>query len=181
MSEEKKDKKEEITLEKKSERKVDKKSEKIEEIVMQIGESSEAVDTTRLSTEVVSVLVGVAAGDVAGVAGMSGGIVDGIAEKLGRKDLTKGVKVYLQDGTQVSIELFIIVEYGVNIVEVSQDLIMHVRETIESTTSLDVGEINVHVQGVNLPEDKSGRKNRQKNQELEDEEGEELEDIEEEE
>jgi len=145
----------------------EKKGERVDEIVMRMGEGAESVDTTRLSTEVVSILIGVAAGEIHGIAGMSGGIVGGIAEKLGRKDLTRGVKVYLQDDNRVSVDLFIIVEYGVNIVEVSDNLIKHVRQTIEASTGLEVEEVNVHVQGVNLPEEKTARKNRPEEEEEE--------------
>ena len=47
----------------------------------------------RIADEVVSIIAGLAATEVEGVAYMSGGIVGGIAEALGRKNLSKGVKV----------------------------------------------------------------------------------------
>lgn len=43
--------------------------------------------------EVVAIIAGLAATEVKGVAAMSGSMAGGIAEKLGRKSLTKGVKV----------------------------------------------------------------------------------------
>ena len=47
----------------------------------------------KISEEVVAIIAGLAATEVPGVAGMSGGIAGGIAEMLGRKNLSKGVKV----------------------------------------------------------------------------------------
>ena len=46
-----------------------------------------------MQTKVVSIIAGLAATEVEGVAGMSGGIAGGIAEILGRKNFSKGVKV----------------------------------------------------------------------------------------
>lgn len=48
--------------------------------------------TIRISDDVVKIIAGLAATEVTGVSGMSGGIAGGIAEKLGRKNLSKGVK-----------------------------------------------------------------------------------------
>src|SRR5690606_40676520 len=47
----------------------------------------------RIANEVVSIVAGLAATEVEGVAGMSGGIASGVAEMLGRKNLSKGVRV----------------------------------------------------------------------------------------
>ena len=49
--------------------------------------------TIRVADEVVSIIAGLATTEVEGVAGMSGGIAGGIAEILGRKNFSKGVKV----------------------------------------------------------------------------------------
>ena len=47
----------------------------------------------KIVDDVVATIAGLAAIDVKGVAGMSGGFVGGIAEVLGKKSLSKGVKV----------------------------------------------------------------------------------------
>jgi len=49
--------------------------------------------TIKIADEVVAVIAGLAASEVEGVAGMSGGLSSGVAELLGRKNLSKGVKV----------------------------------------------------------------------------------------
>ncbi len=139
----------------------EKKEDKLDEVVIKSNDNDDGVDTTRLSTEVIATLVGVTAGEVPGIAGMSGGIVGGIAEKLGRKDLTRGIKVNLEENNRVKIDLYIIVEYGVSIAEVSRQLIKMVRENIEFTTGLTVESVNVNVQGVSLSEEKDKRKDRQ--------------------
>lgn len=101
----------------------------------------------RIADEVVGVIAGIAATEVDGVAGMSGGIVGGISEMLGKKNLSKGVKVEV--GTkEAAIDLYILVEYGVRIPDVAQRVQENVKRAVESMTGLDVVEVNIHVQGV---------------------------------
>ncbi|HOL17068.1 MAG TPA: Asp23/Gls24 family envelope stress response protein [Bacillota bacterium] len=106
-------------------------------------------DSVRISPEVIAIIAGLAAGEVEGIAGMSGGIVDGIAERLGRKDLTKGIRIHL-DGETVRIDINVIVDLGVKIVEVAGKLKHEVRSTVENITGLKVASININVQGLNL-------------------------------
>lgn len=104
----------------------------------------------RIANEVVGVIAGLAATDVEGVAGMSGGIAGGIAEMLGRKNLSKGVKVEVGE-EQAAIDLFVVVEYGVRIPEIAWAIQENVKRAIETMTGLEVVEVNVHVQGVHFP------------------------------
>lgn len=107
------------------------------------------IGNVKISEEVVAIIAGVAAMDVPGVAGMSGGIAGGIAEILGRKNLSKGVKVEVGE-KEAAIDLYIIVEYGCRIPDVSWDIQEKVKNAVETMTGLDVIEINIHVQGVNI-------------------------------
>ena len=101
---------------------------------------------TRIANEVVSIIAGLAATEVKGVAGMSGGVVGGIAEMLGRRNLTKGVKVEVGE-EQAAVDLYVIMEYGVRIPDVAWQIQENVKRTIETMTGLEVLEVNVHVQG----------------------------------
>jgi uncharacterized alkaline shock family protein YloU len=80
---------------------------------------------------------------------MSGGVVGGIAEKLGRKNLSKGVKVEVGE-KEAAVDLFVIVDYGSRIPEVSSNIQESVKKAIESMTGLTVVEVNVNIQGVNF-------------------------------
>lgn len=110
---------------------------------------SQGQGTVRIADEVVSIIAGIAATDIEGVAGMSGGIAGGIAEMLGRKNLSKGVKVSVGE-TETTIDLYIIVDYGVKIPEVTRAIQESVKQNVENMTGLTVLEVNVHVQGVKL-------------------------------
>ncbi len=114
-------------------------------------EGKEELGNIKIADEVVSIVTGLAATEVEGVAGMSGGIAGGIAEMLGRKNLTKGVKVEVGDNDCV-VDLYVIIDYGHSIPDVSWNIQSNVKQAIEGMTGLDVIEVNVHVQGVHLPE-----------------------------
>ncbi|MCL2335993.1 MAG: Asp23/Gls24 family envelope stress response protein, partial [Firmicutes bacterium] len=86
----------------------------------------------------------------AGVSGMSGGVVGGIAERLGRKNMSKGVKVEVGE-TETAVDLSIIVDYGSRIPEVAANIQSSVKTSIEKMTGLKVVEVNVNVQGVAFP------------------------------
>ncbi len=105
--------------------------------------------SVKISEEVVAIIAGIAATDVPGVAGMSGGIAGGIAEILGRKNLSKGVKVEVGE-KEAAIDLYIIVEFGARIPEVAWDIQDKVKNAVQSMTGLNVIEVNIHVQGVNF-------------------------------
>lgn len=104
----------------------------------------------RIADEVVAIIAGLAATEIKGVAGMSGGLAGGIAEMLGRKNLSKGVKVEVGE-KETAVDLFIIVEYGVRIPDVAIRIQENVKRAIESMTGLSVVEVNVNVQGVIFP------------------------------
>jgi uncharacterized alkaline shock family protein YloU len=108
--------------------------------------------TIKIADEVVSIITGLAATEIEGVAGMSGGLAGGIAEMLGRKNLSKGVKVEV-DENSASVDVFVIIEYGKTIPDVAWQIQDNVKQAVEGMTGLDVKAVNVHVQGVNFPED----------------------------
>ncbi|HHW14198.1 MAG TPA: Asp23/Gls24 family envelope stress response protein [Firmicutes bacterium] len=115
-------------------------------------DSRSELGTIRIANEVVGIIAGLAATEVEGVAGMSGGLAGGIAEILGRKNLSKGVKVEVGE-KEAAADLFIITEYGVEIPEVAAKVQENVKRAVESMTGLNVVEVNVHVQGVHFPQE----------------------------
>ncbi len=116
--------------------------EDVQSVVNEIG-------AIKITDEVIAIIAGIAAMEVPGVAGMSGGIAGGIAEALGRKNLSKGVKVEAGE-KQAAIDLYIIVEYGFRIPEVAWSIQEKVKKAVEDMTGLNVVEVNIHIQGVNL-------------------------------
>ena len=122
-----------------------------DEVLAQKGTETDA-DSVRIAPDVIGIIAGLAASEIKGIAGMSVGIVGGIAEKLGRKDLSKGIKVHLEED-RVKLELNVIVEMGATIVDTANSLKKEVRDTVEKITGLKVAAINVNVLGINVPRD----------------------------
>ncbi|SHE52550.1 Uncharacterized conserved protein YloU, alkaline shock protein (Asp23) family [Caldanaerobius fijiensis DSM 17918] len=114
-----------------------------------VTEQTSEYGSIRIADEVVSVIAGLAATEIEGVAGMSGGVVNGITEMLGKKNLSKGVKVEVGE-KEAKVDLYIIVEYGVRIPEVAWKVQENVKRSLESMTGLKVIEVNIHVQGINM-------------------------------
>lgn len=107
----------------------------------------EDVGSVRIADDVISIIAGLAATEVPGVAGMSGGFAGGISELLGKKNLSKGVKVQLGE-KQAVVDLYVILEYGVNIPDVAIKVQEKVKDEIEKMSGMEVVEINIHVEGI---------------------------------
>ena len=106
--------------------------------------------TVKIASDVVATIAGLAAAEIKGIAGMSGGVVGGIAEMLGRKNLTKGVKVDIQEQNAI-VDIYAIVDYGVAIAEVAETVQKAVKDSVETMTGLNCPTVNIHIQGVSFP------------------------------
>lgn len=101
------------------------------------------------ANDVVATIAGLATIEIDGVAGMSGGFSGGLAELLGRKNLTKGVKVEVGK-EECAIDLYIVVKYGTEIPSICKSIQTNVKKAVETMTGLRVIEINIHIQGVHI-------------------------------
>lgn len=104
---------------------------------------------TIIASEVVAIIAGLAASEIPGVASMSSGFMDDITSSLGMKSSKKGVKVDLEDDV-AKLGVSIVVEYGVRIPDVAENLRSSIIEAVETMTGLVVDEVNIYVQGVKL-------------------------------
>ncbi|MEV5028553.1 Asp23/Gls24 family envelope stress response protein [Paenibacillus sp. LPE1-1-1.1] len=107
------------------------------------------IGTIQIAPEVIEVIAGLATIEVDGVAGMSGGFAGGIVELLGRKNLSKGVKVEVGQ-REAAVDVSIIVEYGNRIPEIASEIQRNVKRSIEMMTGLHVIEVNVHIHDVHF-------------------------------
>ena len=105
--------------------------------------------TIRIADEVVSTVAGLAASEVEGVASLSGGWSTDLVEKLGRKNLGKGIKVEVVDGS-TSIEISIVVKFGHPIPDVAETVQQEVKQSVETMTGLVVKAVNVNVIAVDI-------------------------------
>ena len=100
---------------------------------------------------VISDMAGYAALETYGVVGMAAPtLTDGIAKLLPRARLRRGVTVKVLEDSTVKIDLYIVVEYGVSLSEVSRMLAENVRFTLENSAQIPVADVQVHVQGIKV-------------------------------
>ena len=103
----------------------------------------------QIADEVVAIIAGLAATEVEGVASMAGNITNELVGKLGMKNLSRGVKVVVQEN-EVTVELSLNMSYGYSIPKTSAKVQEKVKSAIESMTGLSVVEVNIHIAGVDM-------------------------------
>ena len=97
--------------------------------------------------DVIATIASLAANEVEGVEGMSGTVVEGLTGMLNKKNITKGIKVDINENVAV-IDINVILKYGYKIHEVSVALQKSIKTTIENMTGLNVASVNVFVQSI---------------------------------
>ncbi len=114
-----------------------------------------------ISEEVVASVAALAASETEGVSHLATGAGMDFSEWLGKKNITKGVKIVIEeDRAMVDVSLF--VRYGYSIPSVAKRVQMEIKTAIESMTGLVAQSINVHVCGVSFANEKKAVKNEKK-------------------
>lgn len=75
---------------------------------------------------------------------------DGLYELLGIENMTKGVTIEGCEKHSIVIELSVIMEYGVRIAVVAENIIDKIKYNVETLTGLNVEAVNVIVQGIRV-------------------------------
>ena len=96
-----------------------------------------------IQNDVLAKIAGMAASRCYGVVGMTAK-KNGLASLLMGDSITKGVTISTEND-RLTIDLHIMVEYGVNIGVICQSIIKNVKYSIESMSGCKVGKINVNV------------------------------------
>ena len=107
------------------------------------------IGTVQIADDVVAIIAALAATEVQGVASMAGNITKEIVSKLGVKNLSKGVRVTVEEGS-VCVDVAINVEYGYAVTDVSYKVQDRVKTAVENMTGLKVTEVNIRIAGVIL-------------------------------
>lgn len=118
----------------------------------EIKEAPENNNNIKISDEVIVTIASVAVSEIEGISGTGTGIVEGIARKFVKKPASGGIKVNMSDG-EVSIDINVIMKYGVRIPEVAWNVQDAVKREVELMTGLSVSKVNVRVVGIEVPGD----------------------------
>ena len=107
----------------------------------------------QISEDVVASVTGMAVLEVEGVCGLSSSIGTDIAEMLGMKTLSKGVRLSTTETGALRSDCDVVSKFGQNIFELAKNVQENVKSSVESVTGLRVAEVNVTVCGIALPKD----------------------------
>ena len=100
-----------------------------------------------ISEDVLVSMVRAAVNEIDGVASLVNNAGAELAELLGIKSPSKGVKVQINDGV-ITVDVIIMVRYGSNVVSVAKQVQDTVTGAVESMTGMGAPVVNVHVSGV---------------------------------
>ena len=110
---------------------------------------TDTMGEVQVADEVVAIIAGLAATEVEGVTSMGGNITKDLVSRLGIKNLSKGIRVSVEED-QVSVNLTLNIAYGYAIPEVSRKVQERVKTAIENMTGLQVADVNVRIAEVDM-------------------------------
>ncbi len=118
---------------------------------------------TTIDENVIAKIAGMATREVPGVYSMGNAMrraFTAMTERIptAQTNVTGGINVQKGE-TQTSIEVTVVVDYGAPIIEVTEAIRNNIIEQIETSTGLEVVEVNIHVTDVHLPGDESETNN----------------------
>jgi len=108
---------------------------------------AEKLGNIHISEEVLAAITAAAALEVDGVYSLAANLGSDIAELLGKKNLTKGIHIQVEE-EQVSVALSVLMSYGHTIPDVGKAIQEGVKTAIESMTGMEVASVNVAVTGI---------------------------------
>ena len=108
---------------------------------------SDELGNIHISEEVLAVIAAAAVFEVEGIGGLAANLGTDLAELLGKKNLSRGIRIQVEDD-HVMVDLGILVKYGFTIPDVARAVQEAVAGSIEATSGLTVAAVNVTVGGV---------------------------------
>ncbi|WP_252311725.1 Asp23/Gls24 family envelope stress response protein [Sinobaca sp. H24] len=117
--------------------------------VLDIKEEWNELGRIEIAPDVIEVITALAVSEVSGVHSLRGNFALDVAEKLGRKNVSKGVKVDLGE-MGVKIDVSVTMQYGVVVPQVAKELQKAIYQALRTMTSVAIDSINIHVAAIQL-------------------------------
>ena len=104
-----------------------------------------------VSDEVYTKIAGTAAANCFGVKGMAArSMADGFYHLLRKESAAKGVKVEFHEDGSITIELHVIVDYGVNLGAVGDSIVSEVSYVVKKATKTEVRAVKVYFDSISV-------------------------------
>ena len=100
-----------------------------------------------ISEDVIAIIAWEAMHEVEGFGGPSAGFSGELAELIGRKNASRGVRITTAEGS-VSVDVYITVRYGYSVTKVSRDIQEAISKSVQDMTGVPVSAVNVNVAGI---------------------------------
>ena len=100
----------------------------------------------KISNDVVATIAGLAALEVEGVETNTT-----FTDKILKNN---GVKIQIEE-EEVSLDVMVMIDYGVSIPEIALKIQENVKNTVETMTGLKVSQVNIHIQGISFKKEKT--------------------------
>ena len=101
-----------------------------------------------ISEDVIATIVANAVSDVEGIVGLNVKPGADIADKIGKKNWGKGMKISIGENDELTIDCNVNVGYGQSVVAVANAVQISVTSALESIANIKVAAVNVNVCGI---------------------------------
>jgi uncharacterized alkaline shock family protein YloU len=104
----------------------------------------------KIDKDVLAQYAGAIAMECFGIVGMASvNMKDGLVQLLKKDSMTRGIVVTVNNN-KLDLDFHVIISYGVNIAAVCDVLVETVKYKLEQFTGMQVGKINVYIEGVKV-------------------------------
>jgi uncharacterized alkaline shock family protein YloU len=108
-----------------------------------------------INNNVIAIIAHETAKKMPGVVELQGSLADDLAGIMGKKSKDKGIRVEKENEELLTIDLAVVLEYGVCIPEICVQLQSAVKTAVEDMTGQPVYAVNIVVQGIRNSGEKS--------------------------
>ena len=107
--------------------------------------SSTEDGSVNISEDVIAIIAWEAMREVEGFGGPAAGIPGDLAELIGRRNASRGVRITTEEKS-VSVDVYITVRFGYSVTKVSRDI--QDSKSVRDMTGVPVSAVNVNVTGI---------------------------------
>jgi uncharacterized alkaline shock family protein YloU len=109
--------------------------------------SSTEDGSVNISEDVIAIIAWEAMREVEGFGGPAAGIPGDLAELIGRRSASRGVRITSEEKS-VAVDVYITVRFGYSVTKVSRDIQEAIAKSVRDMTGVAVSAVNVSVTGV---------------------------------
>jgi len=102
----------------------------------------------RINNNVIAIIAHETAKKVPGVVELQGSLADDLAGMIGKKAKDRGIRVEKESEELLTIDLAVVLEFGVRIPDICVQLQEAVKQSVEDMTGQHVYAVNIVVQGI---------------------------------